>query len=277
LANLEKDMNYAKPLAVVASLTLAACNGTPREVEENTGTTQESAILANAILANAILANAILANAILANAILANDLSSNAILANGLLPGALQDPNAREFLEYTVGCALTTEQSVSFKVDGVEYTYQGELGLAPQWGEPGGSCDGRCQEWVSACLLARVDYTGVRRDISLRGDDRVLAITPSEAQAYTVREASYFGNLFTAPQPQQRFACLPPGQDEILRVCGPSLEGCIVDVDPNLHCGDLCGAQTADGAYTNCGPFRKGEGGPTYHGTITVYLKPGEL
>jgi hypothetical protein len=265
-------MNYAKPLLLVASLTLAACNSAPGEVDEKTETTQQSAVLANAILANAILANAILANAILANAILANDLSSEAILANSLLPGALEDPAARQFLQYTVSCALSPSQSVTFQVDGTTYTYAGELGLEPQWGVPGGSCGTTCQRWVSACLLARVDYTGTKRDISMRGEHPALAVSTAEERAYTVPEAAYFGNIFL--KNQQRFACLAPGQSQDERVCGPSIEGCVVDIDAS--CDQVCGKPTRDGAYKQCRPEDGDRDDQPYHETITVYLQPGE-
>jgi hypothetical protein len=265
-------MNYAKPLFVVASLTLAACSGTPGEVDEQTGTTQQAAIVANAIVANAIVANAIVANAIVANAIVANALTSHTLTSSAIIAGALDDPNARELLEYTVSCALSPDQSVTFEVDGVTYTYAGELGLAPGWGAPGGSCDGECQEWVSACLLARVDYLGQTHDISLRGVNSALAVSPTEQHEYTVREATYFGNVFT--KPQERYACLSPGQTEILRVCGPTLEGCVVDVDAT--CDKVCGGPTGDGAFTNCRPHDGDWDDPSYHGSITVFLRPGE-
>ncbi len=107
-----------------------------------------------------------------------------------------------------MSCALPAGESVEFTLQGKKYEYDGELGLAPQWGQPGGHCDGSCQQWVSACLLARVDYLGKHREISVRGDHPALAISSQEAKMYSVGEATYFGNVFTAPQPQRRYACL---------------------------------------------------------------------
>jgi hypothetical protein len=112
----------------------------------------------------------------------------------------------------------------------------------------------------------------VHREISLRGENPALGISLDELVKYTKREATYFGNVFTAPGPQQRFACLSPGQTEIVRVCGPTLTGCVVDVD--AACNWVCGQPTWDGAFPDCRP---GDGGPhdqIYQGSITVFLEP---
>jgi len=139
-------------------------------------------------------------------------------------------------------------------------------------GEPNGRCDHACQQWVSACVFARVDFLGVKREISLRGDNPGLATPPSELAAYTVREATYYGTIFS--DETRRYACLPPGQTEIERVCGPSLEGCVLDVD--AACERACDAPTANGAFQNCRAEDGDRDDRPYHGSITVYLQPGE-
>jgi hypothetical protein len=270
-------MNYAKPLFLVASLTLAACSSAPGEVEEPIGSAQQAALannaLANNALANNALANNALANNALANNALANNaLATNALANNALVMQDLDDPNAREVLEYIVSCALPPDESVVVTAQGTTYTYPGLLGLAPEWGEPDGSCGNDCQQWVSACLFARVDFLGVKREISLRGENPGLALAPAERRDFTVREATYFGNVFKSPQ--QRYACLSPGQTEIERVCGPSLEGCVVDVDAS--CNRVCDPPTADGAFQDCRPHDGDCDDPSYHGSITVFLEPGE-
>ncbi|HEX3761807.1 MAG TPA: hypothetical protein VHW23_24075 [Kofleriaceae bacterium] len=62
-----------------------------------------------------------------------------------------------------------------------------------------------------------------------------------------------------------RRACLSPGKSEIPRVCGPSIEGCVMDVVGT--CDDVCEDVRKDGAFTRCG----GERGE--RADITVFLQ----
>ncbi len=137
---------------------------------------------ANGLSANGLSANGLSANGLSANGLSANGLSANGLSANGLTAGgllgngatALADPMALQFLKYVVSCALGPQQSLSFTVAGITHTFPGQVGLAPQWGGDHGSCDGSCQRWVSACVLARVDAAGVEREISIRGPSLAL-------------------------------------------------------------------------------------------------------
>jgi hypothetical protein len=263
---------------VVASLALTACNGAAGADDEGAvGTADQqletsNALVANALVANALVANALVANALVANALVANSLTSNALVANALVANGLETADGRELFSYIVSCALPADAAVSVKVQGQNYSFDGGLGLAPQWGKPGGKCDGDCQEWVSACLLARVDFLGVHREISVRGDSPALHISLLELLEYPQREATYFGNVFTAPEPQRRYACLSPGQSEDTRVCGPTLTGCVVDVE--THCNKVCSFPRLDGSVPDCQPGNGNWNDPVYHGSITVFLKP---
>src|SRR5262245_22828632 len=118
----------------------AACGGTEADDVE----VQTAALTID----NALTANALTANALTANALTANALTANALTANGL-----KDPLARMFLKYVVSCALPADETLSMSIDGKKYKFEGGLGLAPQWGEAGGTCDASCQRWVSACVL----------------------------------------------------------------------------------------------------------------------------
>ena len=263
-------MNYAMPLLVVASLTLAACSSVPGEVEEPVGSAQQAALGTNALGTNALGTNALGTNALGTNALGTNALGTNALATNFRVRHELEDPLAQELFKYIVSCALPADQSVDVDVDGTTYTFPGGLGLTPEWAQQ--ACDEDCQEWVSACVLARVDYLQQPREISLRGDNPALALAPGEAAAYTVREATYYGNIFGPPQ--RRYACLSPGQTEDARVCGPSLDGCVVDIDAS--CDQVCDSPTSDGAFQNCRPEDGDAHDRPYHGSITVYLQPGE-
>jgi hypothetical protein len=265
-------MNSIPSLVVAASLALAAC--APPAIDDRPGTAEQASLSVNALTHNALTHNALSANALSANALTHNALSANALSANALVATALQDPEAQQLFSYIVSCALPADASVEVTIGGADQSFPGGLGLAPEWGEEGGQCDQRCQAWVSACLLARVDYLGVHKEISLRGDHPALAVSAEEAADYTVREATYYGNVFTAPEPQRRHACLSPGQTEITRVCGPTLEGCVVEVDAS--CDEVCGAPRADGAFPNCRPGDGDRDDHPDHASITVFLRPGE-
>src|SRR3954464_4837459 len=98
---------------------------------------------ANGLSANGLSANGLSANGLSANGLSANGLSANGLTASGLLGNgstALTDPMTRELLKYVVSCALNDQQSLTFTVGGASYTFPGDMGLAPQWGFPHGSC-----------------------------------------------------------------------------------------------------------------------------------------
>ena len=206
-----------------------------------------------------------------------NALTNNALTNNALTNNALSDPNARDVLKYIVSCALPAGRKVSFVAGGVTYTYPGELGLAPQWEKIDGNCNTACKQWVSACVMARVDYLGEKVLISVRGEHPGLTSTKDERTAYSVREGTYFGNIF-APT-TERYACISPGRTGLPRVCGPTLDGCAVEAVG--ECDQTCKKPLSDGSFPDCSnensiaaqtqsSFVK----KTYDGTVTVFLAP---
>jgi hypothetical protein len=247
-------------------VSFVACGGPAVEDVE------APALSANALSANALSANALSANALSANALSANALSANALSANALTAKALRDPLARQFLKYVVSCALDEDDEIKMTIDGVKYTFPGGLGLAPEWGEKGGRCDGECQRWVSGCVLARVDYLGVEKVISVRGDNKALKTTGKEKKDFPVREATYFGNLFIPDQP--KFVCLAPGQKDIQRVCGDSLDNCPMDVVGS--CARACDYENSAGGFVNCSSSGKAWKPENFHESVTVFLPKSE-
>ncbi len=274
-------MNFSKPLfgaVALASLALTACVGAPVEGDEQVESVQQDALTVNALTVNALTVNALTVNALTVNALTVNALTVNALTVNALTVNALQDPNAREVLKYIVSCALPADVHFTLDIDGVDYPYSGQLGLAPEWGLPHGHCDGDCQQWVSACVISRLDFLGVQEEISVRGDNPGLKTSSSERSAYTNREATYYGDIFSSPQ--RLYGCLSPGKTEDPRVCGPTIQGCGVDVLGS--CQDLCGHPGADGSFPDCRVPNHNDGGgcqhqghdDVYEGSITVFLHP---
>jgi hypothetical protein len=183
-------------------------------------------------------ANGMSANGMSANGMSANGMSANGLSAGTLTPGnaaAIQDPgeqgdNAREFMSYVVSCALTPSQHLDFswtdEAGAVHNeSYYGALGLAPNWAL--GPLDVSGQQWVSACLAARVNALGVHVPLSLRGTHPALAVTQTERQNYGTREAVWFGNIFTSNPAV--YACYDPVNfllaDLDKRVCAQPVPG----------------------------------------------------
>ena len=189
----------------------------------------------------------------------ANPLTSDALAATAQT--ALEDPEARDLLASVVRCALPAGSQIGLTVDGIDYTFEGEFGLAPQWGQPHGSCGSSCQAWVSACVIARIDFLGAPADISMRGPHRGLVSTAEERAIYSNREATYWGNIFATPLIAR--ACLSPGQTQIPRVCGPSIDDCVVDVVGS--CDAVCEGVRGDGSFVRCGGTNAG---------ITAFRRP---
>jgi hypothetical protein len=224
-------------------------------------------------------ANAVTLNAVTLNAVTLNALTSNSISSSALTLEALEDPDARLLLRYLTSCALSEGDHFDVEVQGQVYGFDGELGLAPEWGDPGGSCDAKCRSWVSGCVLARVDYLGETTPISIRGNHPALSSTRSERRQFPDREAAYYGDIFASPQ--RLYACLSPGKSSLPRVCGPSIQDCGA-LEITGHCDDVCNPARTDGSFPKCRADDDGSGrhphphhhGPPYLGSVTVFLKP---
>jgi hypothetical protein len=247
---------------VVSAVSLAGVIGCGGEVSDDVEDEHLAALSTNALSVNALSVNALSVNALSVNA-----LSVNALSVNALTVKELRDPLARELFKYIVSCALDDGDSISLRIDGKRYRFDGSLGLAPEWGEEHGYCDGSCQRWVSACVLSRVDAAGVERPISIRGSHPALRPEARELRDYTYREAAYFGNLFLKSRPM--YLCLAPGRTSDQRVCGDSLNNCPMEVLGS--CDKICDEESrAFGYFSECSDGnRKGR---EYEEVATVFL-----
>lgn len=222
---------------------------------------------------NKLAANKLAANKLAANKLAAQKLGQGSFTGNALIETA----DGRDVLTYITRCALTPAQTVTLKAStGTSYTFTGEIGLGSSWLTRALTTSE--QRWVSACVLARTNYYGVQVDLSLRGNNNVLATVLNELVTYSAPEAGFYGNLFVAGQPE--YACLSLQKD--LGVGSPSyaLRQCAVpgaDGKTTL-CGftyrGLCATACGTGAapYQNC----SGADG-TYQEVITVELSNGLL
>ena len=123
---------------------------------------------------------------------------------DGLDGASLGDAARLATARYVVECALPRGESVTKSVGGASVQFHGALGLAPEWQDS--SCDEECQEWVSACVLARTNVSGQTVSLWLKGDHPELGFASNPV--YPHYEASFFGNLFAGPD--QAYVC--PGE-----------------------------------------------------------------
>jgi hypothetical protein len=129
--------------------------------------------------------------------------------SNGLMTTAL----GRKQVEYIVRCALPPTASITKKDQyGKSYTFQGLLGLAPQWQES--ACDLNCQEHVSACLLAHINTSAIHVPLWIVSGHPAVGWGPDPE--FPNHEGSYFGNVFllgahgTDPTKAPMFYCTGP-------------------------------------------------------------------
>lgn len=188
---------------------------------------------------------------------------------DGWLSG--DDPAGEDVIHYMVECALEQDDQVSVEVPGGTLTFKGGLGLAPEWKQ--GPCDEECQQWISACLIARTNAVGVEVPIFVQGSHENLGFGSHED--YVHYEATFFGNVFA--EPGQMHAC--QGDEEGLdmaeaqgRTCALDTEDCGFTIHTN--CQETMCDTSQDGLLAiDCQPDPTG---PSYPG-ITVHVAEADL
>jgi hypothetical protein len=241
-------------LSLPLLVALSGCEGAPDAQAVSEISSAASAvngitlngITLNGITLNGITLNGITLNGLVLNGIALNGIALNGIALNGIALNGLADPTVHTFASYLVGCALPEGETVSYRIDGTEYTFGGDLGLAPEW--KWHACGEHCQRWVSACLLARVNKKGEHVQISMRGENPGLALEPRELQDYQMVEGAYYGNLFAPRHPA--YACYPSRTPALVRVCGESLADCPMQVVG--PCEQACKGASRREGYRDC-------------------------
>lgn len=188
---------------IPASVALLGCGRCNRPAGPSLGVTS------NAITMNALTTNALTTNADRMAELLRSALASDSFKPGTSLGEALWDPNAQQLMTYLVSCALPAGQTVTWQPPATSppvapITFEGALGLCPQWRRDGVESDAACQELVSSCLLSRNNAFGVEVPISVRGFDTAghyfgagtLSDGRPEFEAFPWREGSFYGNMF---------------------------------------------------------------------------------
>jgi hypothetical protein len=226
-------------LCVISISALSAC--IDQVDDDQAGTTDEPRLAANGIAPSDIL-------------------STN--LDQAALTGAAIDPYAvtssgNRFIGYLVECALDASQSVTSTTAPVK-TYTGVYGLATGW--TGGALSASSRRWVSACMLARVNASGLNVNISMRGSHAALATIPVELTDWNLQEATFYGDIFVGTNIRRACADVdtltrPTVGTLPLRVCGraaagknPTTTQCAYGYDGD--CAARC--TTGSNGYTSC-------------------------
>jgi len=183
--------------------------------------------------------------------------------------GVLTDPQTRIAAEYLVECALPEGASIEKTVDGETIVLEGQLGLAPEWEDA--DCEEDCQEWVTACMLARTNVNAQTIQISLRADHPAIGL--NAVPGYDVYEGSFYGNFFADPDAQ--YMCAGNEQQQVLshlqgRTCSDSDTTCGFTLYEQCEVTDRCAFVEIDGGKVAGGCTADGD--TTEFKTITVYL-----
>ena len=259
-------MTTTARLLSVTALLLAGCIGSPGSQEDSEG---DIGVTGSQLLTM-------------------NALTMNALSTSNL--AAIQEPSTagdttRMLLEYMVSCAFDETQSFDFTwTDGSNVvhneTYWGALGLAKSWSTKPISTFN--QEWVSACLIARVNWYGVTVPLSARGATGGLRITdPVELGSYNREEGAFWGNLF-AESPHAYSCSYAPNDSHsrsLSRDCAAGhvdSQGSLVDCG-TIHrlgsCATYCDSLTNSGVFHPRCQDGTGSNAVQTSAVVTVFLQ----
>ncbi|MCE9672442.1 hypothetical protein LY474_32010 [Myxococcus stipitatus] len=209
-------------------LVLAGCGrgGVPeRDVSGEVGESAAEIRIANSLSTDALVLNAIgthpQATMLLATSALSSLFDPSPTGGDALIRKQLHDPDAQKFMEYLVGCALDSSQSLGyFNPLGTPgpASWKGKAGLCTTWLTQAPTP--QCLNRVSACLLARNNAFGRRVELSIRGE------VPNDPTVFyleaVTRPAEY------EPKTAQRiqsFAACGAGEVGESRDCGWTADG----------------------------------------------------
>lgn len=140
----------------------------------------------------------------------------------------LASGKGRALLKHVVACALPVGETI-MAADGAPL--EGAAGLAAHWrSQPLGDRD--ASRWVTACLLQTLNGLGAQVPLRLTGGHPELGGDASgESSAFTVEDATMFGDIFASDEPAA-FACTDSALEDVcdlglseytlVRLCGHS-------------------------------------------------------
>lgn len=202
-------------------------------------------------------------------------LTTDGVAGTALAEAAAADPGVERLLRYLVECALPEDAALSIASPEGTVELAGSMGLTPEWRD--GPCDEACQEWVSACMLARTNVYGIPVHIYMTGPHSALGtIEGTDLLDYSVEEGAFFGNLFF--EPQRQYSCRGAGEDPFastVRVCTKpgNLCGIIVAGACRGAPGDALCAWNEGGFFEDCRSRPPGGDEKVWSRVVTVHLR----
>jgi hypothetical protein len=157
--------------------------------------------------------------------------------AGSRVPALFTTEHGRRQFSYIYSCA-ERGKTISISSGGVSYSFTGTMGLATEW--TSSALPTTKYAIVTACMLARTNYTGAQVSISMRNSR--IATTSTELAAYTVVEGAFWGDVFSSTP--------------TMRACPSAmkLSGAAISTLPDREC-----TVSLDGLKTMCGFGYAGE------------------
>ncbi|HYO52759.1 hypothetical protein [Archangium sp.] len=250
--------------AVLLLSSLMACSpvATPEETQE-LAARQQALYDLNGLSPNGLAFNGLAFNGLAFNGLAFNGLALNGLSTTGFSTWFQTDPALGNMvMRYLVQCAVPAGQTRSYTTpSGTTYTWEGVLGLAPDWAN-GSPATVQEQQVISACLAAHTNKFGVRVPISVLGRNargEAIPYTQEELKDFREKEACFFGNLFNGKGVYvgNDGRLLPPNHSSA-RVCARSDEKqderqpCIPILRVQLQCDKYCEKDKAKEFYASC-------------------------
>jgi len=266
-------------LALVAAALLAGCG----PASEGDSLLEGKSIHAGGQALSA--DNGLSLNGLNLNGLNLNGLNLNGLNLNGLSTTAFSSwfngtiATSPSVMFYLYACAAPLGSTLTWTnpTTGATYFWVGVLGLAPDW-VSGKKATTAEQQVISACLAAHVNKFGTTVLIAVEGRSAKgvqIPILTGELTTFSVREACYFGNLFTE---EGVFSATDhdtwSSAYSTSRACGfnsTSFDTSCPPMAPAGACKDLCTRDATDTFYESCT-----RNGKTYK-PITTRLRPQEM
>jgi len=162
----------------------------------------ENGVTLNGVTLNGVTLNGVTLNGVTLNGVTLNGVTLNGAVASEFAAWFSQDVALNSMvMKYLVRCAVPGGETRSYQDEatGTTYTWEGSLGLAPNWAR-GKRMNEREQQLVSACMAAHANKYGLHVPLSVLGRNarnQPIPYTAEELETFSRREACFFGNLFT--------------------------------------------------------------------------------
>jgi hypothetical protein len=159
-----------------------------------------------------------------------------------------------------IGCALSSTQMIHDDVTGTDFW--GWWGLAPNWltAPINGSANVDAQQWLTGCMVARLNKYGVEVGILLEGDTGAIQTNATWDPLMPYNESNVFGNMFNSTKPISNTA--PAFNAYLCR------EGYLASTCPGDQGITYARSRVCDNAPYTCGLVDIGLCDPTIGGSL---------